>query len=104
MVRALRIAAMVEAASLTVLLANLATVHAPAVSSLAGPVHGTAYLAVIAAVWLAPTGAASGPRWRAAVPGIGGLIALRRLDRRGADPSTSPTDNPQKGTADGHPL
>jgi hypothetical protein len=73
-VRALRIAAGVEAASLAVLLVNLATVHAGAVTSLGGPVHGTAYLAVIACTWLVPA-TAKARRW-ALVPGIGGLLAV----------------------------
>jgi uncharacterized membrane protein YdcZ (DUF606 family) len=77
--RALRPAAAVEAVSLAVLLANLLTVHAPAVSSLAGPVHGAAYLMVIATAWPAPASAATGARWWALLPGVGGLLALRRL-------------------------
>ncbi len=66
-----RIAAGVEAASLAVLLGNLVTAHVSAVASLFGPVHGMAYLVVIAT---APPGA----RWRAVIPGIGGLLAVRR--------------------------
>ncbi|MEO3749938.1 hypothetical protein [Streptomyces sp. B6B3] len=73
--RALRLAAVVEAGSLVVLLANLATVHVPAVASLVGPVHGMAYLVAIAT---APPGA----RWRAVIPGIGGLLAARRAGAR----------------------
>ncbi|MGW1102403.1 hypothetical protein [Streptomyces sp. NPDC002540] len=38
----LRIAAVVELVSLTVLLINLATLHYPAVASLTGPIHGCA--------------------------------------------------------------
>ncbi|SFP97903.1 hypothetical protein K8Z49_07235 [Actinomadura madurae] len=83
--RALRIAAAAEAVSLVVLLVNLATVHAPAVSSLIGPLHGTAYLAVIALTLLEPP--VPGARLRAVVPGIGGLLALRRLGTRDAQPS-----------------
>jgi hypothetical protein len=69
----LRIAATAETATLAALLLNLLTVHAEPVSSLLGPLHGTAYLAAIAT---APT-----PRARryAAIPGIGGLLALRQL-------------------------
>ncbi|MFF9915430.1 hypothetical protein [Streptomyces sp. NPDC013457] len=83
-VRVLRIAAAAEAASLVALLANLLTAHAPAVSSLVGPLHGTAYLVTIAAAWPAPGAAPSGARWLAAIPGVGGLLALRRL--RGSHP------------------
>jgi hypothetical protein len=42
----LRLTADVEAITLLVLLANLATVHGEAVFSLIGPVHGCAYLFV----------------------------------------------------------
>lgn len=77
--RTLRIAAAAEAVSLAVLLVNLATVHADAVTSLGGPVHGTAYLAVIAGTWFMP--ATARVRWSALVPGIGGLLALRLHDR-----------------------
>ncbi|MFC5063841.1 DUF3817 domain-containing protein [Actinomycetospora atypica] len=79
----LRIAATVELVSLVVLLANLATVHAPAVASLMGPVHGCAYLAAIAL-----TVSRAGWRSRATVlclvPAIGGLLAIRRLRGRPA--------------------
>ncbi|MDT3395372.1 DUF3817 domain-containing protein [Streptomyces sp. B1866] len=79
--RTLRIAAAVEAVSLIVLLLNLATVHARAVSTLVGPLHGAAYLATIAAT--ASATASTAARRRAAVPGVGGLLALRRLGGRG---------------------
>ncbi|GAB3450612.1 hypothetical protein GCM10027436_47110 [Actinophytocola sediminis] len=74
-VRVLRVAAGVETATLVVLLANLLTTHTEAVTTVGGPLHGTTYLAVIALTALAP----AGTRWRAAVPGVGGLLALRRL-------------------------
>lgn len=78
--RALRIAAAVEALSLAVLLGNLATVHHPTVTGIGGPVHGTAYLMVIASALLIP--AESAVRWLTLVPGVGGLLALRRLRER----------------------
>ncbi|MGV9310352.1 hypothetical protein ACWENQ_40985 [Nonomuraea sp. NPDC004354] len=76
----LRIAAAVELVSLIVLLGNLATVHLPAISSLAGPVHGCAYLfsVVAAARDRQRTLTAVALAW---LPGIGGLLALRLLDR-----------------------
>lgn len=79
--RPLRIAAHAELVSLIVMTANLATAHLGPVSSLMGPTHGCAYLFVVVATWrlrraTPPTKAA------AVVPGIGGLLALRRLDRR----------------------
>jgi uncharacterized protein DUF3817 len=70
--RTLRITATAEAATLALLLANLLTTHTEAISTLAGPLHGTAYLTVIATT---PRAA----RWHATIPGIGGLLALRRI-------------------------
>ncbi|MBN3929171.1 hypothetical protein IQ279_05870 [Streptomyces verrucosisporus] len=87
--RTLRIAAGAEAATLAVLLANLLTVHARPVTSLTGPLHGTAYLVVIAAAWQATTAADTGARWYALVPGVGGLLALRRLRKTPAPLPTS---------------
>ncbi|MFE9397456.1 hypothetical protein [Streptomyces flavidovirens] len=77
--RALRISAGVEAASLAALLLNLLTTHTQAISTLVGPLHGTAYLVVIATTWPVPAAASSGARWLALVPGVGGLLALRRI-------------------------
>lgn len=79
-VRLLRVAAAVEALTLLVLLVNLATVHAPAVSGAVGPTHGAAYLTVIVATLLYE-GAPTAARWWAVVPGVGGLLAVRRLQR-----------------------
>ncbi|MGK5682646.1 DUF3817 domain-containing protein [Actinoplanes sp. URMC 104] len=73
----LRVAAGIELISLLVLLGNLATVHAAWVATLLGPLHGCAYLVVVGAT-LAATRRA-GPRLLAVVPGVGGLLALRRL-------------------------
>ncbi|TDC74512.1 DUF3817 domain-containing protein [Streptomyces hainanensis] len=75
--RILRVAAAVEAASLVLLLANLFTAHLPAVSSLAGPVHGTAYLVTIAVTW--HTTDIPAARWCSLIPGFGGLLTVRRL-------------------------
>ncbi|WP_246645881.1 hypothetical protein [Nonomuraea ceibae] len=44
---------------------------------MAGPVHGLAYVTVIAAASLART--PSGVRLRALIPGVGGQLALRHL-------------------------
>lgn len=74
----LRIAATVELVSLVVLLANLATVHVPALASLLGPVHGCAYLAAIALT----VNRAGWRSWATAlclVPAVGGLLATRAL-------------------------
>ena len=76
----LRIAARVELATLALLLLNLATVHWQPVSSLLGPTHGAAYLFVIGATWQATP--QRGLRLLAFVPGIGGLLVLRRSRRQ----------------------
>ncbi len=78
MVTLLRTAAAVEAGSLLVLLVNLATIHDDTVTSATGPVHGSAYLMVIAATLLVAD-APRGARIAALVPGVGGYLALRRL-------------------------
>ncbi|GAA4974195.1 hypothetical protein HD597_005232 [Nonomuraea thailandensis] len=75
--RLLRMAATAEAVSLTILLTNLFTLHLETITSVAGPVHGIAYVTVIAAASLART--ATGVRLRALIPGVGGLLALRHL-------------------------
>lgn len=80
MPRPLRIAAHAELASLTVLLTNLATVHLPDVSALAGPVHGCAYLLVVLLTVRAP-GADGRTKLCALIPGVGGLLASRRYER-----------------------
>ncbi|MTE19886.1 hypothetical protein F0L17_12320 [Streptomyces sp. TRM43335] len=79
--RALRIAAGAEAVSLALLTANLLTMHAEAVTSLVGPLHGTAYLATVVAARQATTAADTSARWYALVPGVGGPLALRRVER-----------------------
>ncbi|MFH8375190.1 DUF3817 domain-containing protein [Streptomyces cyaneofuscatus] len=81
--RPLRIAAHVEFVSLVVMPANLATVHLAPVSSLMGPVHGCAYLLVVVAAWRTG-GATAAARVTALLPGVGGLLALRRLEREGS--------------------
>ncbi|WP_225631177.1 hypothetical protein [Streptomyces solaniscabiei] len=83
--RTLRIAAAVEAASLIVLLVNLLTVHAEPITSLCGPLHGTAYLVAIAMTWTAPGSAASRARPLSLVPGVGAMLALRRLNGHAAE-------------------
>nr|WP_107393281.1 hypothetical protein [Streptomyces agglomeratus] len=92
----LRIAAGAETASFAVLLGNLLTTHTQAITTLVGPLHGTAYLVVIAATSMAPSAASTGARWRSAIPGVGGLLALRRINIRtqGSQPLTR---NAQEG-------
>ncbi|GAA4902651.1 hypothetical protein LX16_0205 [Stackebrandtia albiflava] len=83
--RILRIAALVEAVSLVVLLVNLATVHAPGISGWTGPLHGASYVTVIVTGSLARS--AVGVPWRVLIPGVGGLLMVRRIDadRRDGD-------------------
>ena len=66
-----------EFVSLALLLVNLATVHWAAVASLLGPTHGCAYLFVIGAT--IRESRATSTRLLAIVPGIGGLLVIRRL-------------------------
>jgi uncharacterized protein DUF3817 len=77
MLTALRIAAVVELASLVVLLVNLATVHVAGVAAAVGPVHGAAYVVVVASVLLLPVPVRV--RLVALVPGLGGVLALRAV-------------------------
>ncbi|MFF4391769.1 DUF3817 domain-containing protein [Streptomyces sp. NPDC001552] len=76
--RLLRLSAPVELLSLAALLANVAVLHQQAVASAIGPLHGCAYLIAIIA-----TARAAGPDRTAtvlaAILGIGGMLALRRL-------------------------
>ncbi|AVZ74618.1 DUF3817 domain-containing protein [Streptomyces lunaelactis] len=76
--RLLRLSAPVELLSLGILLANLAVLHQQAVASAIGPLHGCAYLIAIIA-----TAREVGPdrtaTLLAAIPGVGGMLALRRL-------------------------
>jgi hypothetical protein len=77
MVTLLRVAALVEVVSLAVLLGNLVTAHLDVVAGIVGPLHGAAYVSVIATTLLLPV--RSAVRVRALLPGIGGLLALRAL-------------------------
>ncbi|GGS02411.1 DUF3817 domain-containing protein [Streptomyces nojiriensis] len=76
--RLLRAAALLELGSLAVLLGNLGALHLQAVSSAVGPLHGCAYLIVIIATAREPHSDRSAVAL-SAVPGIGGLLARRRL-------------------------
>lgn len=76
--RLLRLSAPVELLSLSVLLVNVAFLHQEAVASAIGPLHGCAYLiALIAAAREA--GPDRTVTLLAVIPGIGGMLALRRL-------------------------
>ena len=77
--RWLRTAAVVEGSSLLLLVVNLLTVHRESVTSLAGPVHGFAWIATIAVAFLVPVPSRS--RWMSLLPGVGGLLAVRHAAR-----------------------
>ncbi|MFG3496436.1 hypothetical protein [Streptomyces sp. NPDC047928] len=96
--RTLRLAAAVEAASLAALSVNLLTVHMEEVTALGGPMHGTAYLVVIATTWSMTGSGSARTRWYAAVPGVGGLLVLRRLTGLARHGSVR-TPVPDTGTA-----
>jgi hypothetical protein len=74
----LRAAAVVEAASLAVLLLTMATVHLRPVTQLAGPLHGCAYLAAVVLAVSLPA-LSRRDRALALVPGVGGWLVLRRV-------------------------
>ncbi|MEV0148240.1 MULTISPECIES: hypothetical protein [unclassified Nonomuraea] len=95
--RVLRLASGVEALSLATLLVNLLTVHTGVITTFGGPLHGMSYLVVVGAVSMAPAAAGSGARWRAFVPGVGGLLALRRLRSRPAPSDAVPGPPRQDG-------
>ncbi|WP_187645799.1 DUF3817 domain-containing protein [Streptomyces sp. TRM49041] len=95
--KVLRIAAAVEAASILILFVNLFTIHARPITSLGGPTHGTAYLLTIVATFsLTVGGASAGARWRAFVPGIGGMLVLQRLRAR-PEAVKPPAEDPVRG-------
>lgn len=79
----LRIAAAVECVSLLVLLVNLVTAHLQVITSLGGPTHGLAYLFIVVATLRNPV-ATRQTRLLAFVPGIGGLLVVRKLNAAGA--------------------
>jgi hypothetical protein len=97
----LKIGARVEFVSLVLLFTNLATVHWAEVAALLGPIHGCAYLVVIGATLRATSDLRT--RLLSVVPGIGGLLVIRRLSGgrpRGADRRGGPaTDGPPAGKA-----
>ncbi|MFF4760538.1 DUF3817 domain-containing protein [Streptomyces sp. NPDC001292] len=78
--RPLRIAAHIELISLVIMLANIATAHLKPISSLMGPTHGCAYLFVVIATWRLKQ-ATTTAKAVAVIPGVGGLLTLRLLDR-----------------------
>ncbi|GGK27645.1 hypothetical protein GCM10011583_69580 [Streptomyces camponoticapitis] len=98
--RPLRISAAVELVSLGVLLLNLATFHFQLVAALTGPVHGCTWLFSIVAALRDPHITRPTAAF-AVIPGIGGLLALRRLDR--ADQAHAPEATASERVGPGHP-
>ncbi|WP_093620928.1 DUF3817 domain-containing protein [Actinoplanes philippinensis] len=74
----MRIAAWVELVSLSTLLINMLTVHVDAITSTCGPVHGCAYLIVVI-LTLNLRMQPMRTRLLALIPGIGGVLVLRRI-------------------------
>jgi hypothetical protein len=58
----------------------MATANADGIAALVGPVHGIAWLFGVIAVWRDPC-RTTGIAVLAAIPGIGGMLALRALNR-----------------------
>ncbi|MCK7621831.1 DUF3817 domain-containing protein [Streptomyces sp. RS10V-4] len=83
----LRISAMIELITLATLLTNMATLDARTVAALTGPIHGFAWLYGVIATW---RDARSTRRHLllSAIPGVGGMLALRSLDRADAEDPT----------------
>jgi hypothetical protein len=81
-----------EAATLALLLANLATAHNRSLAQGIGPLHGLLYLAGIALVWTATR--APRARLLALVPGIGALLASRGIGERGPVPGSQSPEPP----------
>jgi hypothetical protein len=76
--RALHLIGGFELATLILLLANLATIHHPAISAALGPIHGLAYTSTVIIAILARNGHHRG--WLLSlIPGIGGLLAARAV-------------------------
>jgi hypothetical protein len=76
--RILHVIGTVELATLVLMLLNVFTVHAPAISGTLGPLHGLAYTTTVITALLITKG-----RHRvwllALVPGFGGLLAARAV-------------------------
>lgn len=77
--RILHVIGTFELATLILLLANLVTIHRPAISAALGPIHGLTYTSTVIIAVLVMRG-----RHRiwllSLVPGIGGLLAARAIE------------------------
>ncbi len=93
-----------ETATLTILLVNIATVHAPAVTSIVGRVHGGLFVVCAAACVVAHWW--RGWSWPFVVatllPAVGPVLAIekvRREDRVRATAGPAPVEVPARGSA-----
>lgn len=84
----LRVLSALELISLAVILTNRFTVHLPVVTSTGGPLHGLFYVSTILLALFLPLPRAS--KWLAAVPGVGGVLALWRARRHTPAPADEP--------------
>lgn len=76
--RILHVTGSIELLTLIGMLANLATVHLPAISHILGPLHGLVYTATVVAAILVMNGMHR--VWLLAlVPGVGGLLAAQAV-------------------------
>ena len=75
----LRVAGIIEVVTLTLMLANLATVRIDAVGSTLGPIDGIVYIAVVILSFLQPIHLRR--RFLGLLPGVGGLLVLRARER-----------------------
>lgn len=76
----------------------MATADAHAIAALIGPIHGIAWLFGIFATWRDPH-RTTGIAVLAVIPGIGGMLALRALDRAEAHPRRpTPADSGRNAT------
>jgi hypothetical protein len=89
------VSATVELVSLVVLLLNMATGNDQAIAALVGPVHGIAWLFGVIVTWRDPRRTA-GIAVLAAVPGIGGMLALGALNRGDEAPAQTASSSRPK--------
>lgn len=82
----MQISATVELVSLLALLINMTTANAPGIAAMIGPIHGCAWLFSIYAASQDSRGSTRNTLM-AAIPGIGGMLALRRLTHADVAPA-----------------
>jgi len=80
LLRSLTVLSVLELLSVAVLLANLVTVHDPAVTRILGPVHGALYLAVVA-IAVFGRGLSGRTRVGAVLPVLSGPLTIANIRR-----------------------